>query len=214
MLRDDALSLLATRLTRADLVTEGLAEMQLAQSRLELQAFLPWFLIKETTALVTAANQDTIALPSDFLRETEEDEGKFWLTDTSVTPTLYTELEKRTHGLLVAEFPDDIAAQPQKYAVVGSLIYLRPVPDAAYTTRLMYYGRAEALTSNIENAWLLNAPELLIARTGMQLSRYDADKGMYDMFKEDYALALIELHTADEARRQAGMDALMGEEDA
>ena len=61
MLRDDAITLIATRMTRSNITADALVEMQLAQSKLESQPFLPWFLLTETSTSSTTAYEERVA---------------------------------------------------------------------------------------------------------------------------------------------------------
>lgn len=214
MLRDDAIALLADRLNRTDLTTRAIAEMQMAQVQLEGLEFLPWFLLTEVASSVTTAFEERIALPSDFLQEPDEDEAALWIVDNTTTPPTKTFLPKSTYSLLVDKYKDSTYNQPLEYALVGQYFRLRPIPDTVYTVQFLYYASAAPLTTNIENVWLKYAPDLMVALTGMLMSRYPNDTTRYAMFAADYKIALDALTKLDIARREANLERTMGDSDA
>jgi hypothetical protein len=214
MLRDDAIALLADRLNRTDLTTRAINEMQMAQIQLESLEFLPWFLLTEMATAATIAFEERLALPSDFLREAEEDEATLWTVDNTTTPPTKSFLSKSTYALLVEKYKNSTYQKPLEYALVGQYFRLRPIPDVIYTVQFLYYAQAALLTTNIENLWLKYAPDLVIANTGMLMSRYPNDTVRYAMFAADYKIALDGLKKLDVARREANLERTMGDADA
>lgn len=214
MLRDDAITLLADRMQRSDITTRLQNEMQVAQSKLELMPFLPWFLLTELATGATIANEERVALPADFLREPDEDEATLWLVDNTTSPAKKSFLNKSTYALLVDKYKNSIYQQPLEYALVGQYFRLRPIPDTVYTVQFLYYAAGVVLSSNIENVWLKYAPELLIARTGMLAAKYPNDQVRFQQFQMDYNDALNQLKIADTARREAALERIMGDSDA
>ena len=58
---------------RDDLETQLIAGLQDAQVDLEQGTTLPWFLKTEVSSISTFADEERVKLPSDFLRQWEED---------------------------------------------------------------------------------------------------------------------------------------------
>lgn len=214
MLRDIAVALLADRMNRTDLTTRIINEMQFAQTQLENDVFLPWFLLTDVVSKSTVALDERLALPTDYLREPDEDESNVWLTDSTTSPPTRNDLAKNTYGILVTKYKNSKYAQPLEYAVVNNYMRLRPIPDKIYTIQFLYYAADALLTTNIENGWLREAPDLLIAQTGMQITKYPRDDVRYKMFSDDYKTARTALMVVDTARREANVDRFMGDADA
>jgi hypothetical protein len=173
MLRDAAVALIKARLVRtADTTLDAsvVTEMQYVQkNKLEIGFVFPWFLLTDWVSLATVANVETVALPADFLMEHEESDIEILNPDDGT----YLPLDKDESGTLARYFTDDetgffpALGQPTAYALDGTKLVLRPVPNAVYTIRLKHYAKAAVLTSNIENAWLANAEDVIIGETGM-----------------------------------------------
>lgn len=216
MTRDEIISLVQDRMTRTDNTAQAQAEIKMAQIELERNAFLPWFLITIDDSLATVADTETVALPTGFIREPDEEETCVWIEDQSTTPYQYTKLIKtHTYAEILAKYRYDENQEPKAYYVEAASNYrFRPIPEAVYPLRVMCYVKDTVLSSNITNSWCTHAPDLVAARLGMLLTRYDVDKTMYEMFKDDYNTAMARLQVQDEAYRMAGLDAVMGDGDA
>lgn len=198
--RDTAVTILKGRLARWNdtvLTNYIIAELKAAQARAELHVTLPWFLLTESTYTTTTIDDERVELPSDFLREAEED--AFWLTDADGNEV---ELRKDDYNGIKNRWPD--SGQPRRYALVGRYFRLRPVPDLAYTVRMIYYGKDAILTTNIENKWLEHAPEVLIAEAGHIIaSRYVRNDVAANEFKVDVIRAWKDVDVANQARLDA-----------
>lgn len=204
MYRDTAVSLIMQRLgKRTGLETDIIAELQQAQSDLELGEFLPWFLAK-ALSLTTIASVRAVALPSDFLRETSH---KWWITVSSTAKQMY---KGEYDDLYSRELFDSSYLESNYYAIVGSNLYQFPVEDSACAISGFYFGADTILSTNVTNQWLTYAPGLLIALAGMRMSKTLRDSDAYGMFKEDRAEAYNKLIAADVARSQAALNAVMG----
>jgi hypothetical protein len=207
MLRDTAIALIAARLgDRDDLTNQLIAEMQLAQTRLESDIFLPWFLLSEKATMETEIGEDRIPLPCDFLMEFEEG-TLFYVDDEEEEPV---PLVKETFEKIREAYPGTGA--PKAYALTNGYFRLRYVPDAVYTLGVIYYQRDTVLDSNIENRWLLNAADWLIAETGMVAANWIQNDRMAQIFRAERDAARSRILTRHEARMHANMDYYMNPE--
>src|SRR5688572_11903717 len=175
MLRDAAVAVIADRLgQRTGLENRVISELQLAQIREEEKPELPWFLLKNSTGLATVANQQTLGMPADFLMEYED--GAFWIEDTDGERTF---LVKGDYGTFSVDEclidADNPVRRPTNYSLVFNTVYFFPTPTAVYPLQLTYYGADALLTTNIANAWLSWAPELLISSAGIAMARFLRD---------------------------------------
>lgn len=205
MTRDTAAALVMQRLgKRTGLDTDVALELQQAQSDLELGTHLPWFL-KKDLSLTTVASVRYVSLPSDFLRETEE---LLWITTSNGVRQLvkgqYDELYNR-------EIFDSDYLQSYYYAVVGTKLYVFPLPASAMAITGFYFAQDAVLSAgNSENNWSKYVSGLLIARAGLRMSKTLRDGEAFGLFKADYEEAFGEMLKSDVAREQAAMSAIMG----
>lgn len=215
MIRDKAVDLLLGRLGQRNstvLKQAIIDEMVFVQeTTLEGREELPWFLLSETSSKSTATNEERIVLPSDFLLEWEE--GGLYLQETDGTETL---LEREDWDVLKAEPRLEGAGKPTFYDLVGDYYLLRKTPDAVYEMKMRYYQKATSLTgvygdsSNIENVWLANASDWLIAETGVIIAsqRLQSDK-MVQMFMKQSDLARQRVMKKHIARIESNKNRIM-----
>ena len=222
MIRTTALAIIKSRLgnivgTELDPVI--IANMQLVQATvLERAPELPWFLAVDSevegTNIVTTANQAYSSLPTGFLRldnnvrypvlriSSDEDSGYYGLDEMDLTKAI----ERYT-----GEGSTDQTGRPVVFSLLNETIYWRYVPDAAYTIRLFYYKAAEVLETDIENAWLKYAPDLMIAETCRQTAEDEQLQNLLDKFAQDAENARRRVYVETVARREAGAMREMGD---
>lgn len=161
MLRDTVVSIIAERLNnRTDLNAAIIAEMQLAQeTRLEQNGrFTPWFMLTPTIQeLVTIIGASAIVLPDNFVSEAEEE--PLWVQD--VESQDFRQLRKVSLAEGKMFYPG--TGEPKAYSFTGTLFTLYPTPDKLTTIFLRYNAKQASLATNIENAWLKYASDLMIA---------------------------------------------------
>jgi len=204
MTRGEAVALISQRLgSRSGLSTEIVAELNFQQQILERAPFLPTFLRKITAVVATASNP--LAVPTGFLREVPDDVA-LWVTVEGVE----TPLTKRTYGELLGDEELRGTGQPTRYALVASNFYLFKSPDQAYAYTVVHYGADTILSSDAStNLWLTKAPQLLIARTGLQMAKALRAAEAVLLFAQDLQEAQAQLLHFDIAEEEAGQDAVM-----
>lgn len=205
--RDAAVTLLANRLQRSDLTSRIITEMQFVQeNKLEGAEFLPWFLLSENLTEVTVANEERVAVPATFLREYEA--GALWVYDTASVKWL--ELKKDDYDFLANKFPTEVQI-PRYYSLDNNYFRLKPVPDIVYTLRIKCYLRDSILSTNIENNWLKNASDWLIAEVGaIMAGQHLRNKKLSEEFKAEATKAKTRVYVTHEARMHANRDYTMG----
>lgn len=214
MIRGQAVSRVQQKLGFSTVLASQIATaLQDAQTELEHDVFLPRFLQGEAT-LATVASTATVALPTDFLREYEQD-GPLWYLDASLGEH---ELVKDDAWFLRQSFlgSEDVPTTgvPRGYALAGANIRLFPTPDAVYSLRLAYYKAEPALSADsIENKWLINAHELLIGMAGKEIAEAKRDLNGVVFFTNMEARGRKKLYHADEARDHENRRYVMGGED-
>ncbi|MGW8181543.1 MAG: phage adaptor protein [bacterium] len=217
MLRSAAISIIKSRLGNiqgTDLDNTIVANMQLVQATvLERGQELPWFLEADTnvlgTNLTTVASTETVSLPTDFLRELDE-ETYCVLRQDATEDSGWAPLQKVQTVASLGRYPG--TGEPIRYALLSGRMYLRYIPDDAYTLRLLYYQAATVLSSDVENAWLLYAPDWMIAETCRQTAEDLQLQQLIDKFMNDSMLAKKRVMDETTARREAGFMRAMGED--
>jgi len=211
MLRNACRDLIALRLgNRTDLDAAIVAEMQLAQEVVMEGSgqFTPWFLETELATSSCEANEERLALPTDFLAEVEEQ--PLWLYDSTAAQP-FTELKKDSYDVLLQQYPE--AGRPRAYALTEGYFLLKPTPDVVYSFKTRYYAMAESLSSNIENDWLKYAPDLMIAVVGeVMAGKYLQNPQLAATFKTDVASAWARLYVKHESRQHNGRTYGMGDD--
>lgn len=188
---------------RTDQSDNAIACLQEAQRKLEMGRTLPWFLRVEDATINILAGNSVVALPTDFLRPIDDEPMRYTTLSAGSTRVRYIERKELQQALQT--FGDSNAAGPQVYALRGNSFFFMPTPDVNYTVTYTYFKRADPLTSNIENAWLANAPEVLIGNAGLALAYDLRDQDAVKIFttmRDDAAGALFrEIIAREEAGR-------------
>lgn len=210
----EALTMLMARLggrTNTTLRANILLEMKQTQKRLERGPFLPWFLITDDDSLTLTANSRIRALPTNFLRELDEeglveiqDEDDEWVSCT-----------KEDYDYLYGKYGSDETSElPLEYALVGSDLHFFPIPEVASPIRLSYYGAATDIADDSsEPAWLKYAADWIMGETGIIVAslhvREDADVVGY--FTSLAKAGRDAVYAAHIARQEANTNRNMGE---
>ena len=149
----DLQSTIADYLARTDLTTQIPLFIQLAENRLR-RDLRTRPMLKVVTTLTTASDP-TVALPNDFL------EMRDLHIESSPIQTLVYQNPSNFYRNTKASTADSGA--PKFYTVMGSEFQFAPIPDSAYTLKMVYYASPVYLSSsNSSNAFLANCPDLLL----------------------------------------------------
>jgi hypothetical protein len=186
---------------RTDLEPHILAEMQIAQERLEKELFhtKPWFLLTEVET-TEGCEDERLAVPADFLVEYED--GTLWIYDTVTDPTdPWIELHKDSYDILKARLIG--TGRPQCYSLVGKYFRLHPTPDQEYFFKMIYYVQDVAISSlaSEPNLWLTHVPGMIMARTGLKIAQSYYNAQREASFKEEYLEAMSSFHRENIHRR-------------
>ena len=164
MLRSAAISRIQQGLGwRSDLTTPIVSALQEAQRELEGGQTLPWFLLQEDqTFSATVANGGAVTLPTGFLKFHKDEGPQITSTDQGIKYLPHKPFDEAK-----VFYADTDDGEPQAYTLRSTTVKFWPTPDATYSVTASYYKRGTLLDSDITNAWLTEAPELLIARAGL-----------------------------------------------
>lgn len=172
--------------------TAIIAALQAAQRILETGRTLPdWLLVTNEAVVVTPGVPD-IVLPPRLLRL--HDDHDLYYVNTSGG---LTTLPKKHYGEAVEAYPVASSPPSGQYPKVFVQItkdagLLLPTPTVTTLTQvfLTYYRSAVVLNAEMENEWLLNAPDYLIGLAGMQVAGNVRDKDAIAMFTTMYKAGL------------------------
>lgn len=186
-----------------------LEAQQAQENELEGDPFLPWFLITENATATLDIGERRVEVPTDFLRELEEEGGLSVIDGEGIEHVL----EKKTFDENMSYWGAEATAEvPQNYSLVGKYFMIFPLPELELTIKMRYYARDAAPADNSnENLWLKHASDLLLASTGyVMASKHIRDDEKVGEFSNDKTAARGRLIAFDTAQREANMERRMG----
>lgn len=202
MTRDEAVTRIQNGLGfTSSASTYIISRLQEAQRELEKGKTLPKFLLQEDQTLTLVDGTSTVALPTGFIRKSENDPIRYLPTGEE---TPYYLVERQFASALTAYAQTD-ASGPKVYAIRKATIEFFPTADRTYSLTWSYYKHDAVLSTNIENEWLKaeNAPEWLIGEAGYRIAFDRRDKDAMalfgDMAKKARAALLAEIIAADDS---------------
>jgi len=212
MTRDEAVTEIQNTLGfRTDKSAEIVLALQRAQTKLEKGAVLPWFLETEVASETTTKDEERVAIPTDFLREWEDDPLWYFVAGTGGDADAWTELAKEDLAFLRDKYPGKGA--PIAYALDVKYFRIFPTPDAVYTLKFIYYKTDTLLTSNVTNLWLTHFPYLMVGEAGRLFAPGLRDKDAQRQFLEWAAEGRREMLVENEARMNSSRRFVMGGND-
>lgn len=179
-----------------------------AQRELEKGKTLPKFLLQEDQTLSLVKNTHTVALPTGFIRESDESLIRFTPPGTD-QPTF---LARRLYiDAIVGNIQADNApTAPTIYVMRKTTIDFVTTANANYTLTWDYYKAADAFSTGAENQWLANAPEWLIGEVGRRIAADLRDADAYTLFDKMATVARAAQFADDLADAEASGPYQMG----
>lgn len=221
MLKSEVVSRIQRRLgMRTDLAAAILEELQDAQVKFErgIQLpsggiFLPWFLRSEQAEALTEINEQRVPVPSDFLREIDDEVGLWYYNaDADTEDEQWTRLEKNGLDFLRVNLPG--TGSPKGYCLDGVYFRIFPTPDAVYSLKMIYYAADATLTdADGTNKWLTYAPYLFIGEAGYEIAASTRDDKAVAYFEKLRMQEIQRLWATTEARSQDERMLTMGGDD-
>lgn len=186
-------STIADYLARTDLTTQIPLFIQLAENRLRRDLRIRPML-KVVTASTTA-NDATVSVPSDFLEMRDlHIEANPIHTIIYQNPSNFFRNTKA--GTLTGGYPNN-------YTIMGSEFQFAPIPDAAYTLKMVYYAAPEYLSSTVSsNVFLANCPDLLLYGALGEAEPYLMNDARTATWAQLYDRGLNSLTISDDAAEQ------------
>lgn len=179
-----------------------------AQRELEKGKTLPRFLLQEGQTLSLVAGTSTVALPTGFIRESDDSLIRYTPSGTD-KPTF---LERRYYrDAIIAQIKEENdPVAPSIYVIRRSTIDFITTADTTYTLTWDYYKAADAFSTSAENAWLANAPEWLIGECGVRIAADLRDADAVTLFMKMRDMARMSVLGEDFTAELASGPIVMG----
>ena len=214
-----AATLVQARLgNRSGLDTQFHLELQAAQIEMEQDPTLsPWFLRSYADSVdLSPTTSNSILLSASFLRPADGVDNLFYEAATGEwkpllllqDKVLYLTAAEQAAANLPTGAPTSAffeTQQPSKY------LRFDPYPDVNYTIRYFGYFAAASTSGNVENVWMISAPDLMIAKAGLRIARYLRDPAAVKLWEQDLQEATRRLMVANIDFEQRGMPAIVRE---
>ena len=141
-----------------------------------------------TTTIATVAGTETITIPSDLIN----------IRHLSVETDPVTTLKYNAPDQFEVAYPYGASGVPLVYTVIGSSIYLAPIPDAAYSLDLIYKARVPSLSNSNTTNWLLTTyPHVYLYATLLESTPYIKDDSRLQVWLEAYKEAIQSVNSQD-----------------
>jgi hypothetical protein len=178
-------------LARTDLTTQIPLFIQLAENRLRRDLRLRQMIKVVTTT--TTASDSTVALPSDFLEMRD-----IHLETNPIQTVIYQNPSNFFRNTNVT-----VGGMPSYYTVTGSEFQFAPVPDSAYTLKMIYYAAPIYLSSSVSsNVFLATCPDLLLYAALGEAEPYLMNDARTQTWAALYDRGLTSLTISDDAGEQ------------
>jgi hypothetical protein len=140
----------------------------------------------------TAAGDPTVSLPSDFL------EMRDIHIESSPIQTIVYQNPSNFYRNTKASTADSGA--PKFYTVMGSEFQFAPIPDSAYTLKMVYYASPSYLSSTVtSNVFISNCPDLLLYASLGEAEPYLMNDARVATWAQLYDRGLNSLTVSDSA---------------
>ena len=186
----DLQSTIADYLARTDLTTQIPLFIQLAENRLRRDLRIRPMLKVVTTS--TTAGDATVSMPSDFL------EMRDLHIDASPMQTMI--YQNPSNFFRNAKAGTSDSGYPLNYTAMGSEFQFAPIPDAAYTLKMVYYAAPSYLSSSVSsNVFLANCQDLLLYAALGEAEPYLMNDARIQTWASLYDRGLASLTASDDA---------------
>jgi hypothetical protein len=184
----DLKATVADYLARTDLTTQIPDFITLAENRLRRDLRIRQ-MIKVVTAPTTAGDS-TVALPSDFLEMRD-----LHIESNPIQTVIYQNPSNFFRNSSVT-----VSGMPSYYTATGSEIQFAPIPDSAYTLKMIYYASPSYLSSTVpSNAFLATCPDLLLYASLGEAEPYLMNDARVQTWASLYDRGLNSLTISDDA---------------
>lgn len=189
----DLKTAVANYLARSDLTSQIPDFVRFAENRLRRELRIRQML-KVATAIATAGDS-TVSLPADFLE----------LRDIHIAATPVRTLEFLSPSSFFRTARTTESGVPTAYTVLASEFQFAPIPDSAYTYKMLYYSAPTYLSdANPSNAFLANCADALLYASLAEAEPYLMNDARIATWAALYQRAIESLSTSDDRSEFAG----------
>lgn len=194
----DLKTTVANYLARSDLTSQIPDFIRLAEDRLRRELRIRQML-KVVTASTTGGDS-TVSLPSDFLQ----------LRDIHITGNPVYTLEYMSPSIFFRNARTTESGLPVFYTILASEFQFAPIPDAAYTVRMLYYAKPDYLSdSNTSNVFLANCADALLYGALAEAEPYLMNDARIATWAALYDRSVANISSSDEGAEYAGVPLTM-----
>jgi len=187
----DLKATVADYLARTDLTAQIPDFITLAENRLRRDLRLRQMIKVVTTT--TTASDSTVALPSDFLEMRD-----IHIETNPIQTVIYQNPSNFFRNSNVT-----VGGMPSYYTVTGSEFQFAPIPDSAYTLKMIYYAAPTYLSSSVSsNVFLATCPDLLLYASLGEAEPYLMNDARVATWAALYDKGLTSLTISDDAGEQ------------
>lgn len=184
----------ASYLARTDLTSQITDFIRFAELRLRRELRIRQMLKSVTTT--TTSGDSTVELPSDFLEIRD-----FIVSTNPVQPLTYSSPSAFSRNARTTE-----SGKPLDYTILASEFQLAPIPDSAYTVKLLYYSAPEFLSdTNSSNVFMANAPDALLYASLLEAEPFLMNDARINTWGTMYDRAISTLTKSDESSQYSGV---------
>lgn len=172
---------------RTDLAAEILEVVNEVRDELDADVKLgrPWFLLSEVANTATTIGDHRVKIPADYLGIEENFRLYYYNGAAENVEDKWTPIPKIPLNW-ARELEPGETGSPKYYDLKGDEFWIFPLPDAAYTVKMMYYGKTLPYTSDTdERDWIREEPQLVIAKTTLKLAKNLRDMELIQIAEAD-----------------------------
>lgn len=185
---------IANYLARSDLTSQIPDFITFAENRLRRELRIRQMLKSSTTSTVSA--DSTVQVPSDFLEIRD-----FVVMTNPITPLSYSSPSSLSNDPRTSE-----VGIPKSYTILASDFQLAPIPDAAYTLKMLYYSAPAYLSSsNTSNVFLTTAADALLYASLIEAEPYLMNDARINTWGTMYDRAISSITKSDESTQYSGV---------
>ena len=185
---------IAGYLARTDLTSQIPDFITFAENRLRRELRIRQMLKSVTTS--TVSSDATVEVPSDFLEIRD-----FVVMTNPITPLSYSSPSSLSNDSRTSQ-----VGVPRSYTILASEFQLTPIPDAAYTLKMLYYAAPAYLsTSNTTNVFLTTSPDALLYASLIEAEPYLMNDARINTWGTMYDRAIASLTKSDESTQYSGV---------
>jgi hypothetical protein len=185
---------IAGYLARTDLTSQIPDFITFAENRLRRELRIRQMLKSVTTS--TVSSDATVEVPSDFLEIRD-----FVVMTNPITPLSYSSPSSLSNDPRTSQ-----VGVPRSYTILASEFQLTPIPDAAYTLKMLYYAAPAYLsTSNTTNVFLTTSPDALLYASLIEAEPYLMNDARINTWGTMYDRAIASLTKSDESTQYSGV---------